>query len=196
MTYVPDWLPCGHNAHWTMHNSIEKGEPCPLCELNRLNLQIRDYQAALRKVDKCCNCLAYNSKFKALDRGTPEEKCEDCQHEKSYCDCIEKRGSGVSSGDQDTISRPGPQSLADKSVDETEQCPNCPYEKRKGGVCTKCGFIEKRDDGQQIKLQHTADCPCGGCTATRNWRCPTCSTLLSTQRSEKPHGRCVEGHDY
>ena len=121
MTYVPDWLPCGHNAQWNMYHSVERGDPCPLCELKRLNLkvdeqqkeidrlkgpftckhdaeyiggacaachaewidkaeklelQVRDYQSALRKVDKCCNCLAYNSKFKALDRGTPEEKKE------------------------------------------------------------------------------------------------------------------------
>lgn len=100
-----------------------KDREAAIVERDKTLLRIRDYQAAIRKVDKCCNCLAYNEKFKALDRGTPEEKCEDCQHEKSYCDCIEKRGSGVSSGDQDTISRPGPQSLADK-----RKCVGCGHQ--------------------------------------------------------------------
>jgi acetone carboxylase gamma subunit len=36
-------------------------------------LQVSEYQAAVRKVDKCCGCLNYEP-FKDLDRGKKAEK--------------------------------------------------------------------------------------------------------------------------
>lgn len=69
---------------------IYPGQRCPWCERDALLLQLREYQAALRKVDGCCDCLKNFPRFMTLGRGTPEPKCEDCTQEASNCQCIEK----------------------------------------------------------------------------------------------------------
>ena len=44
---VPEFLSCGHNAHWKIWHSLAKGEPCILCravmaerEVERLNHEV------------------------------------------------------------------------------------------------------------------------------------------------------------
>lgn len=67
-------------------NAIAKFKAARDIAEDRLRL-ISDYQRALRKVDECCGCLNYDNIFRLLDRGTPDEKCEDCNREKYRCDC-------------------------------------------------------------------------------------------------------------
>jgi hypothetical protein len=56
-------------------------------ELRLANLQIREYQAAVRKCDDCCACLTFEERWKALDRGTdgPDKRKEEPQMECSSC---------------------------------------------------------------------------------------------------------------
>lgn len=36
---VPEFLSCGHNAHWKIWHSLAKGKPCILCRAERAELQ-------------------------------------------------------------------------------------------------------------------------------------------------------------
>ena len=38
---VPEFLPCGHNAHWEIWHSIAKGEQCILCRAEKAELDMQ-----------------------------------------------------------------------------------------------------------------------------------------------------------
>lgn len=79
-----------HPYEGTLECDVAK--PCPFCRYQYMVLQIREYQAALRKVDHCCNCLKTFKRFEKLERGTSEEKCDDCRQELTNCVCIKNQG--------------------------------------------------------------------------------------------------------
>lgn len=44
---VPEFLSCGHNAHWKIWHSLAKGEPCILCRAEKAELQVHELRKAL-----------------------------------------------------------------------------------------------------------------------------------------------------
>lgn len=39
---VPEFLSCGHNAHWVVWHSLAKGEPCILCRAEKAELAVKE----------------------------------------------------------------------------------------------------------------------------------------------------------
>lgn len=39
---VPEFLSCGHNAHWVNWHSIQKGEPCIMCRAEKAELAVKE----------------------------------------------------------------------------------------------------------------------------------------------------------
>jgi hypothetical protein len=47
---VPLFLPCGHNAHWKIWHSLQKGRPCILCRAERAESELRSLRTYLGHV--------------------------------------------------------------------------------------------------------------------------------------------------
>ena len=48
---VPQFLPCGHNAHWEVWHSLAKGERCVFCRAESAELRLREATELLRQAD-------------------------------------------------------------------------------------------------------------------------------------------------
>jgi hypothetical protein len=48
---VPEFLSCGHNAHWVVWHSIQKGEPCIFCRAEKAELAVKEMLKAIEEGD-------------------------------------------------------------------------------------------------------------------------------------------------
>lgn len=47
---VPEFLACGHNAHWKIWHSLAKGQQCILCRAESAEAELRAIRAALTEI--------------------------------------------------------------------------------------------------------------------------------------------------
>lgn len=84
---VPQFLSCGHNAHWVIWHSIAQGEPCILCRAEEVERDLVDLirKERLRLVPLFCsrcregkNELIKDSMGQYCHRDKPGTYLDDC----------------------------------------------------------------------------------------------------------------------
>ena len=49
---VPEFLSCGHNAHWVIWYSIQRGEPCLSCRAEKAELAVKEMLKAIEEAPR------------------------------------------------------------------------------------------------------------------------------------------------